>query len=67
MNLKIKIFRLILEQDESVTGFNIKINSGEDAGQTVVHCHIHLIPRRKGDAPDPRGGVREVITNKQKD
>ena len=57
---------VILEQDEMVTGFNIGINSGEDAGQTVFHCHIHLIPRRKGDVPEPRGGVRGVIPGKQR-
>ena len=47
-------------------GFNIGINVGESAGQTVSHVHIHLIPRYKGDVEDPRGGVRGVIPNKQK-
>ena len=47
-------------------GFNIGINCGEDAGQTILHCHIHLIPRRKGDMEDPKGGVRGVIPDKQK-
>lgn len=56
---------LILEKDKTVTGFNIGINSGEDAGQTIMHCHFHLIPRRKGDVKNPRGGVRGVIANKQ--
>ena len=46
--------------------FNIGINVGEIAGQTVPHVHIHLIPRFKGDVNDPRGGVRGVIPNKQK-
>ena len=55
----------ILDQDESVTAFNIGINNGEDAGQTIYHCHIHLIPRRKGDVESPRGGVRGVIPDKQ--
>ena len=55
----------ILEQDQSVTGFNIGINDGQDAGQTIFHCHIHLIPRRKEDTPNPRGGVRGVIPNRQ--
>ena len=41
--------------------FNIGINFGESAGQTIFHIHIHLIPRRDGDTPDPRGGVRGVI------
>ena len=46
------------ELDSSVTGFNVGMNSGEAAGQTVFHCHVHLIPRRKGDVENPRGGVR---------
>jgi len=55
----------ILDQDKSVTAFNIGINNGEDAGQTIYHCHIHLIPRRKGDVESPRGGVRGIIPGKQ--
>ena len=51
--------------DKTITGFNVGINDGEDAGQTVMHCHIHLIPRRKGDMENPRGGVRGVIPEKQ--
>ena len=42
-------------------GFNIGINVGQAAGQTVFHLHVHLIPRYDGDVPDPRGGVRWVI------
>jgi diadenosine tetraphosphate (Ap4A) HIT family hydrolase len=53
------------KEDETVSGFNVGINCGEDAGQTVMHCHVHLIPRRKGDVEDPRGGVRGVIPDKQ--
>ena len=56
---------VILENDETVTGFNTGINSGIDAGQSIFHCHIHLIPRRKGDTGNPRGGVRGVIPGKQ--
>ena len=52
--------------DASITGFNIGINSGQSAGQTIFHCHVHLIPRRDGDVEDPRGGVRGVIAAKQK-
>ena len=52
-------------KDSSITGFNIGVNDGEDAGQTIMHCHIHLIPRRSGDMGDPRGGVRGVIPEKQ--
>jgi ATP adenylyltransferase len=55
----------ILEIDSSVTGFNIGINNGEDAGQTIFHCHVHLIPRRKGDIEDPKGGVRGVIPHRR--
>ena len=50
----------IKKQDPSVTGFNIGINAGADAGQTVMHFHQHLIPRRKGDVANPRGGC-EVL------
>ena len=59
-----QIRQLILEKDKTVTGFNVGINDGIDAGQTVFHCHIHLIPRRKGDVPDPRGGVRNIIPSR---
>ena len=51
--------------DSTITGFNVGINDGEDAGQTIMHCHVHLIPRRKGDMESPRGGVRGVIPDKQ--
>ncbi|MCI0618421.1 HIT domain-containing protein, partial [bacterium] len=54
----------ILEQDPGVEGFNIGINNGAVAGQTVMHCHIHLIPRRLGDVIQPRGGVRNIIPEK---
>ena len=57
---------LLEQEDPTITGFNIGMNCGADAGQTVFHCHVHLIPRRKGDAVDPKGGVRGVIPNKQK-
>ena len=52
--------------DEAITGFNIGMNIGKDAGQTIFHCHIHIIPRRQGDTPNPKGGVRGVIPLKQK-
>ena len=54
----------ILARDPSVEGFNIGVNVGAVAGQTIFHCHYHLIPRRKGDVPDPRGGVRWVIPSR---
>ncbi len=56
----------LLDLDGKITGFNIGVNIGKDAGQSIMHCHIHLIPRRKGDVEDPRGGVRGVIPSKQK-
>ena len=50
--------------DESITGFNIGMNICKDAGQNIFHCHIHIIPRRQGDTPNPKGGVRGVISLK---
>jgi len=52
------------EADKKITGFNIGVNCGESAGQTIFHAHIHLIPRRNGDIEDPTGGVRAVIPDK---
>ena len=51
----------ILDEDSSVEGFNIGMNNGTVAGQTVDHCHIHLIPRREGDVINVTGGVRNII------
>jgi len=66
------IHNLILKQkdylqklDSTITGFNIGINNGKDAGQTIFHTHIHLIPRRRNDTKNSEGGVRGVIYNKQ--
>jgi len=53
-------------KDETITGFNIGVNIGEDAGQSIFHVHMHLIPRRHGDMKYPKGGVRGVIPEKQK-
>jgi diadenosine tetraphosphate (Ap4A) HIT family hydrolase len=55
-----------LDQEFHPDGYNIGINIGTAAGQTVPHLHIHLIPRYQGDQVDPRGGVRGVIPEKQK-
>lgn len=55
---------VILQKDPAVTGFNIGMNAGKDAGQTIFHCHIHLIPRRHGDVQNPRGGIRHLIPGK---
>ena len=55
-----------IEQRHQPEGYNIGMNCGEAAGQTVMHFHCHVIPRYRGDTPDPRGGVRGVIPGKQK-
>ena len=60
-----KIKSKIENDDKLVQGFNLGTNSGRVAGQTIMHCHIHLIPRRKGDVENPQGGVRGVIPLKQ--
>lgn len=54
----------ILQKDGTVEGFNIGVNNGDVAGQSVPHVHVHLIPRRRGDVENPRGGVRGVIPKK---
>ena len=58
--------KLSLEKEFKPDGFNVGINIGESAGQTIFHCHIHVIPRFKGDMNNPEGGVRGVIPSKQK-
>ena len=63
--LILKTKEKILKQDSSVKGFNIGTNAGKVAGQSIMHCHIHLIPRREGDVEDPQGGVRSVIQKKK--
>lgn len=61
------MYELALQAKEYLTekyhpdGFNIGLNCGEYAGQTVMHCHMHIIPRYKGDVEKPRGGVRNII------
>ena len=56
----------LLNLDKEITAFNVGVNAGKDAGQSIMHCHIHLIPRRSGDIENPRGGVRGVIPSRQK-
>lgn len=51
-------------EDSNVEGFNIGWNCGKVAGQTVFHAHVHLIPRRRNDVENPRGGVRHLIPGK---
>ena len=64
-DLIIKIKNEILEKDKTVKAFNIGTNVGKISGQSIMHCHIHLIPRREGDVENPQGGVRSVIPKKQ--
>ena len=54
----------ILSLDNTVEGFNVGVNIGDVAGQTIFHCHIHLIPRRRGDVENPKGGIRHLIPGK---
>ncbi len=60
-----KIKNEILAKDKTVKAFNIGTNVGKISGQSIMHCHIHLIPRREGDVENPQGGVRSVIPKKQ--
>ena len=55
----------LINIDKTISGFNLGVNDGLDAGQTIFHCHVHLIPRRKNDVKNPQGGVRAVISSKQ--
>ena len=65
-NELIKLIKKEIElKDLSVVGFNLGTNAGQIAGQSILHCHIHLIPRRKGDVDNPQGGIRSVIPQKQ--
>lgn len=66
VSVTIGIVKRLLDKKFKPDGYNIGINCGEAAGQTVPHCHIHIIPRYNGDMEDPRGGVRGVIPEKQK-
>ena len=65
-NKLIKIVKKeITNKDSSVKGFNLGTNIGKVSGQSILHCHFHLIPRREGDVESPQGGVRSVIPKKQ--
>ena len=62
----IKIINMdIIYKDPRVEGFNLGTNIGRVSGQSILHCHFHLIPRRSGDVENPQGGVRSVIPSKQ--
>ena len=55
----------VVVKDQSVKGFNLGTNIGKVLGQSIFHCHFHLISRREGDVENPQGGVRSVIPKKQ--
>jgi diadenosine tetraphosphate (Ap4A) HIT family hydrolase len=57
--------KVLIQERYNPDGFNIGINAGAAAGQTIFHVHLHLIPRYLGDMPDPRGGVRGVIPDRR--
>lgn len=57
--------KILIDDKHKPDGYNIGINVGEDAGQSIPHVHVHLIPRFHGDVKNPRGGVRGVIPGKQ--
>jgi len=60
----VDVARAAIERDHGADGFNLGVNVGAAAGQTVFHLHVHVIPRRAGDVADPRGGVRHVLPAK---
>ncbi len=62
--IAVKEVRNMLHQAYHPDGFNIGINDGAAAGQTIVHTHIHIIPRYTGDSSDPRGGIRQIFPDK---
>ncbi len=62
----VEVAESLVSEDGAIEGFNLGANVNEVAGQTVLHFHYHVIPRRLGDIADPRGGIRGVIPDKQK-
>lgn len=64
LTFMIQVAKNLIEKDYKPDGYNIGMNCGESAGQTVFHFHCHVIPRYKGDMADPRGGVRHCISGK---
>ena len=66
MNVMLQYVKRVVDERFHPDGYNIGINVGQAAGQSVYHCHMHLIPRYAGDVENPKGGVRRVIPEKQK-
>lgn len=66
MNVMLQYVKRVVDERFHPDGYNIGINVGQAAGQSVYHCHMHLIPRYAGDVENPKGGVRGVIPEKQK-
>lgn len=64
LQIAIDLAKLIIEKENKPDGYNIGMNCGEFAGQTIFHFHCHLIPRYKGDMENPRGGIRYCIPEK---
>jgi diadenosine tetraphosphate (Ap4A) HIT family hydrolase len=64
LGVTIGIVKRLLDTKYHPNGYNVGVNCGEAAGQTIMHCHVHIIPRYNGDCENPRGGVRGVIPNK---
>ena len=60
----IDIVRAAIVEEHAPDGYNVGLNDGAHAGQTILHLHLHVIPRYAGDVPDPRGGIRHVIPDK---
>ena len=56
----------IIDKKYKPDGYNVGFNVGIDGGQSVMHCHMHVIPRYHGDALNPRGGIRKVVKNDKK-
>ena len=65
LHYMINYVKTLLDEKFHPDGYNIGCNCGEAAGQTVMHFHLHIIPRYKGDVDNPKGGVRGVIPSKQ--
>lgn len=66
MNVMLQYVKRVIDERFHLDGYNIGINIGQAAGQSVYHCHMHLIPRYAGDVENPKGGARGVIPKKQK-